>query len=261
MSRLQWPPPGKLAARGDALDDRLRRAARLEIAALVREADDRVGVADVDPLRVRSERIERDPERPVEAHGEGRHGPRAAVGPASANHPHAARIALGDEQVAVRRRANQPGIVEAARVLGDDVAGHRFRQRPRRTSDQRRRVVHAARGPGRGEIRDRDLVDRAGDLPPEVGERRRTAVQVRRLVGPGLLRSRIGDRERAVALRGELDVVRRRLVEVRDHRAPARCVLAGVDRVVELPEVLEPGRARGRSAWPRPRPLSSDRCS
>ena len=54
-----------LAAAGDVLDDDLGRPARLGVAVLVGEADDGVGIADVDVRRVGPGRIEGDPERPA----------------------------------------------------------------------------------------------------------------------------------------------------------------------------------------------------
>ena len=51
------------AAARDVVDDRLGLAARVEIAVAIGEAHDGVGVADVDPLRIRAGRVERDAER------------------------------------------------------------------------------------------------------------------------------------------------------------------------------------------------------
>ncbi len=67
MSRVEWPPSaGKVR-------NVLRRAACLQIAILIRKADDRIGVAYVDPLRIGSGRIEVYAERPIQTAGEDRH--------------------------------------------------------------------------------------------------------------------------------------------------------------------------------------------
>src|ERR1700737_710373 len=45
----------------------LRRAARFQVAVLIRKPHDRVRVSDVHPLRIWARRIERDAVRPIEA--------------------------------------------------------------------------------------------------------------------------------------------------------------------------------------------------
>ena len=59
-----------LVAAGDVLDDRLGGPGGLGVAVLVGEADDRVGVADVNVIRLRPGRIEGDPERALQSGGE-----------------------------------------------------------------------------------------------------------------------------------------------------------------------------------------------
>ena len=96
-----------VAAVGQGGHDRLSRPARLQIAAGVGEADHRVGVGDVDPLRI-DQRIEGDPERPVQTLGEGLHLRGLASPVRGAQHDDAARLALGDEDVAIGRNPKQP---------------------------------------------------------------------------------------------------------------------------------------------------------
>ena len=117
--------PEEAAAR--QLSDRLGRATRLDVAAAIREANDRVGVADVEPLRVAHRRIEGEPERFVQPGGEpfGHHG--ASVRADAAKNPNFADGALGDEQVAVRRRADEARVGEPAGVELDPESRRRLR--------------------------------------------------------------------------------------------------------------------------------------
>src|SRR5207302_1629577 len=94
-------------------NDRLRRAGGLQVAGTVREADDAVGVRDIDVARVWSRRPEGDAERLVKVFGKGANLGRAGAGrgPQDAD---AARPALGDKDVAARRRPDLARIIEAA---------------------------------------------------------------------------------------------------------------------------------------------------
>ena len=116
-SRVQWPPPVSRAKPGSSGDDRLGLAGRLGVAVLVGEADDRVGVGDVDVRRVRARRVEGDAERLVEARGEdlGQLGLAVAVGVAEDLDP--AGLALGDEDVAVGGGHDDAGVGQAGGEL------------------------------------------------------------------------------------------------------------------------------------------------
>jgi hypothetical protein len=86
-------------------------AAGGEIAIAIGKADHGIGVADIDPLRIGSGRIERDAERVVQARCERARRRRAvAVRPQHADAPGAA---LRDENVAIRRHANDARLGES----------------------------------------------------------------------------------------------------------------------------------------------------
>src|SRR6185437_8523671 len=65
-SRVECPPPDQRSLTRIS-------AARLEIAVAIRETQNRVGIADIDELRVGSGRVKGNAERPVEAARENRH--------------------------------------------------------------------------------------------------------------------------------------------------------------------------------------------
>jgi hypothetical protein len=62
--------PDALVAARDVRDDRLGLARRLRVAVLVGEADDGVGIGDVDKLRLGADREEGDAEGPIQAGSE-----------------------------------------------------------------------------------------------------------------------------------------------------------------------------------------------
>ena len=106
---------------------------------LVGEADHRVGVRHIDPLRVRAGRVEGDAERAVRAL---RRRSRSSAGLAA---PSAARstrilpgIALGDEDVAVRRDAHLPRAVELGEFGRRVKPGRVFSSAPGRPRHHRR---------------------------------------------------------------------------------------------------------------------------
>jgi hypothetical protein len=82
-----------------------------EISGLVGESDDRVGIADVDPLRV-GEGIERDAERKVEASGECGNLLGSAVGAYAAEDEDLVAVGVGEENVAVGRGAKEARLAE-----------------------------------------------------------------------------------------------------------------------------------------------------
>ena len=88
-------------------------AARLRVAVLVGEADD--GVRCCRRRRICGfgpDRVEGDPERSVQAFGEDLVDLGLAVAVGVAEDADAVGAALGDEQVAVRRRANDPRLLQ-----------------------------------------------------------------------------------------------------------------------------------------------------
>ena len=93
-----------------------RGAAGGEVAVFVREADDAVGVADVDPGGIGSGGVEGDAEGLVEIGGKDRDLLRLAVGAYAAKDFDFAGLALGQEEVAVGGGADEAGIVEAGGI-------------------------------------------------------------------------------------------------------------------------------------------------
>ncbi len=114
------------AAIGQMGDDHLGRRARLEIAAVIGEADHRVVVGHVDPLRIVARRVEGDAEGAVEVVGEdlvlG-----GGIGPVGgAQDPDPVGAGLGDEDIAVRRHPQHAGIRKARGEEPDgESRGHR----------------------------------------------------------------------------------------------------------------------------------------
>src|SRR5207248_2060572 len=98
-------------------DDLLLPSARLEIAVLVRKPDHLPGLADVDPARIGAGRMEGDPERLLQPRGEDLVALRLARSFLGAKDADAAWRAFREEQVAVRRDADEARVVEAAREL------------------------------------------------------------------------------------------------------------------------------------------------
>src|SRR6202008_4662556 len=81
-----------------------------------REAHHGIGVAHVDPLRIWAWRIEVDAEGPVQAAGESRGEFGLAVSAHATKDFNVARLAFGDEEVAVGRGANQARFIEVGGV-------------------------------------------------------------------------------------------------------------------------------------------------
>src|ERR1700761_9491660 len=93
-----------MAADRQVRHDRLWLAARRHVAIAVRKAQHGIGIADIDPLRVGPRRIKRDAKRISEPGCEDRGLWRAAA--VLVQHADTAALALGDEDVAVRRSAD-----------------------------------------------------------------------------------------------------------------------------------------------------------
>ena len=93
-------------------DDHLLRTARFHVAVVIRKADHGVGIADVDPLRVRTQWIESDAERPLQAGGEGLYLFGFSVFGYSMKHFYFSRLALGQENIAIGCGSDQPRVLE-----------------------------------------------------------------------------------------------------------------------------------------------------
>src|SRR5437879_5519708 len=130
-----------MAAVGEARDDRLRSATRLEIAIPVREANHGCGVGDIDELRVTARRVEGDAEWPLEVAGEDF----AALRFRRAVHRlHDADLpgtALSDEDIAVGRYAyDARGLQPTGDPLDGDPWRH-FQHCPARRLDNPGRIA------------------------------------------------------------------------------------------------------------------------
>ncbi len=167
---------GRAAAR-QRRDNDFLRTARLQIAAAIGIANDRVRVADVDVRRIRARWIEGDAERPLETAREHVGGERHRI---AVERDDAPRLALRDEHVAVRRRANHARILESVGVHRDVIARQHLELRVKRPIDELRRIPGGARGARRRQIAEHDLVHDAGAFAAKVREGRLIAQGGRR---------------------------------------------------------------------------------
>ena len=104
------------SAAGKVGHDHLGRPGRMQGAVLVRESNDRTGVPDVEPFRVRPRGIERKTERLVEPPREDFARGGLTVGGAPTQNSNLSAIALGDEEVAVRGGDNLARSRQAGRI-------------------------------------------------------------------------------------------------------------------------------------------------
>ena len=159
------------ASAAGQLGEVLRRAAGLQIAILIREAHDAVGVANVDPLRIGAGGIEGDAEGLVQA---GQRRRRLASGLPSASTPRKTLIlpvcAFGEEEIAVGRDAQEPRIVEAGGIELDLEAFGRDRPGVCRARDDGGAVVDGLVGSWCGQIGDSEMAADAGRLVCRVGK-------------------------------------------------------------------------------------------
>ena len=83
-------------------------ARRLQIAILIRQPHHRIRVADINPLRIGAYRVKGDPERTLQASGEGGNLLGLAVRCPAAENLDLSRRAVRHEEVAIRRHAHLP---------------------------------------------------------------------------------------------------------------------------------------------------------
>ena len=137
---------GRMAAPAREIgDDDVRIAARGQVAAAIGKAQHSVGIGDVQPFRLASGRIEGQPERFIEPRCEGLDpiGPGCAF--RSAQHPDAPGLRLRDENVAVRREANDPRRIELCRQAFDAKAPGNLRRRRWRPRHDSRAIARRGR--------------------------------------------------------------------------------------------------------------------
>src|ERR1700675_118643 len=94
--------------------DVFRRAAGLQIAVLIRKARDGVGVANVDPLRIGSRRVEIDAKWAIQAGDENFRLLGLALGGDSAENAEVAGAAVCNEKIAIGLGPTQGGLIQAA---------------------------------------------------------------------------------------------------------------------------------------------------
>ena len=141
------------AGMGNIGHHHFRRSARLEVSDAIGEAHDAVRIANVDVLRIRSQRIEGDAERLVQAVHKYLRGLRRARLADAAHDQDFAGPATGDEEVAIRRGADHPRIAEASCQAVDLKARQSVQHRARRLRHVLRIISHRGRRVGFGYIR------------------------------------------------------------------------------------------------------------
>src|SRR2546425_12056602 len=137
---------------------------------LVWESHNRVGIPDINPLRIGPRRIEVDAERAVQALGENFRLFRLALRVYSTEDPNVARVAFGDEEIAVGRSSNQPRIIEPCRVLLHFEPRRDLRPGLLWTGHELRAVARRGRGERSGEVLQCDLSNLAGPVETVTGE-------------------------------------------------------------------------------------------
>ena len=143
------------AAARQVRNNHLLVAPGLEVAALIRKTDDRVGVGDIDKARIGAGRIKGDAEGLAQVVGKDGGAVHLSV-LALTQHLHPASSAFGHEQVAVGRSDN---LARVGQSLGQQVhrkAGWHLGPSAGWALYQMWSVVAGGGGVGRGQVRDRD---------------------------------------------------------------------------------------------------------
>ena len=148
----------------------LRCGAGFEVAVLVRDTHNAVGVSDVNPLRVGTGGIEGHAEGEVEFLREDGGLFWLAVGTDAAKELDLAGLAFREEEIAVGREAQQTRIVEPGRIHIDLEAPRCDGPGIRRARDDCGAVVDRLLGLGLGKVSDGDMTAGAGGLVERVGE-------------------------------------------------------------------------------------------
>ena len=141
------------------------RPARLGVAVAIRKPNDAVGVRYVKELRLRAGRIKRDPEWIVQA----AIGKDLWLSAAWEQDLDGIGVAFGDEDVAIRRRQKEPGIVKAAGVFLNLETGWNLRLGAFWPSNDLRAVIDRLSLKRRRQIIDGDFVPHAGRILGPIG--------------------------------------------------------------------------------------------
>ena len=158
-----------MAAAGREIGDVLCWPGCLQVAVLIRKANDGGFVADVDPLGIATGRIKGDAVGAAEPFGKDGGFPRFSIGSQTTEDSDFAAAAFSQEKVTVRSGADQAGIVESRCVKLNGEAVRRFRPGILGTSHELRTVVCRI-GPVRsGKILRRNLAGLSGLLDAKIG--------------------------------------------------------------------------------------------
>src|SRR5581483_9441642 len=154
-------------------------AASFQIAVAVWETDNCVCVADINPLRVGSWRIEVDAKGLAQARRKYAGLFRLALRGYSAKNFDISRAAFRQENVAVRRCTDQPGIVQLSGKQLDFESGWRFGPRVPGTRNYIRTIVHRLCRKRLRQVGDGDLAEHSRLLGLITRKRRMTSEDVR----------------------------------------------------------------------------------
>src|SRR2546423_7432683 len=153
------------AAAGKVRAQFFRGAARLRVAVAIGKTHDAVCVGDVEKLRVGPRRIKRDPEGFVHSAVGERFGQvRFPVPVLVAQDLDAALVALGHEEIAIRRSEEVARIRKAARILFDLETGWDAWLSAGRAPNLPRTIVNGLGGVRRGQVVDREFVADSGSV-------------------------------------------------------------------------------------------------
>ena len=141
-----------IAAAGKVGDDHLRVARRFQVAAPVGEANDGVGVRNVDVSGIRAGRIESNPERLFQVRREYFRHVRFAGSFGVAQNDHAVRAAFRHEHIAIRGYLRDARIVQVFRPNMDMKSRRHGQTRAVGPRNDGGSVVGGAGGVGRGQV-------------------------------------------------------------------------------------------------------------
>src|SRR5580692_5030417 len=139
----------------------LRGTASFQIAVAIGKAHNRIRIANIDPLGIRSGRIKTDTEWTVKSRSESLRLRGLAVGTNSAEDQNVVGVAFGDEEIAVGRGANQSRLIKPGRIKLNFEARKNLWPRVLWTRHQLRAIAGRRRSERLGQIFERDLAGRA----------------------------------------------------------------------------------------------------